>query len=561
MKLINNVFLKSKIAICLSAVLALSACDSDDQDQGSQSTSSVSLTGVVIDGYLARATVFIDEDNNGTREAWEPFAFTDNDGYYSYNEKTEVDYCAATASEEEQQYCLSTNKSYANAVIRIDGGYDIITGQKFIGQLSRRVENIEEGTIDEVVVTPLTSLFTNVDDDTDKAALLAALDIVETDLDIDYFDDPNSTSGVNSSLLNKAVKVHKIVSVISDRLTDTYDEIGNDFGTPNDATGAVYESLAEQIIDDNVDDNKDIEDTLSDTSALSFVLSNAENTLKSIYNDKDSDLPSTSASKFSEVITSAAEINNVVNNLIDGDDTGFDLEDAKGTSRAVETLMLKTVDDEPTSDFVSFLNTDSADLDQLIENLSMDNADVGALVDDDFSDVTAALESSLIDDNVIPFSDLANKSLKISGDISQDSNNLEDSEFEFFLDGDAEATSGPLYICAKYIDEATRDASGEVTLGDGNTEGKLIEGYWSLISPNDAGESYNLVVTIDFLGSTYSAQLKASGVLEDGSNEYEFDFDGEAGTFDSEDTFTDFDGTVPTTDTACEVRLPSRIGI
>ena len=127
---------KTLLSLCLSAAL-LSACGGTGQDDGSPSSFTQEFSGAVLDGYLARATVFLDSNNNGTRDAWEAFAFTDNNGYYSFNPDSGIDYCADSATAQQQQYCLVSRTGHTNVVVRVDGGYDVLTGEPFLGQLTR----------------------------------------------------------------------------------------------------------------------------------------------------------------------------------------------------------------------------------------------------------------------------------------------------------------------------------------------------------------------------------------------------------------------------------------
>ena len=139
----KSVNLPTKLSVAITIAM-LSACGGSGQDEGVAATQAQkqSFAGLAIDGHLARAKVYIDSDNNGTRDAWEPYAFTDNDGYYSFNPNTLKDYCADNASKEDAQYCLRTERSYDNAVIRTEGGYDALTGEPFAGQMSRRLNSV-----------------------------------------------------------------------------------------------------------------------------------------------------------------------------------------------------------------------------------------------------------------------------------------------------------------------------------------------------------------------------------------------------------------------------------
>lgn len=561
---------KSKIALALSTAMLLSACGGTDQDQGVVSTAEQVFGGQAIDGYLARATVYIDTNNDATRNAWEPFAFTDNSGYYSYNPLTDTNYCADTATAEQSQYCLKTNALLDSAVIRIDGGYDVSTGEPFVGQLSRRIQNIPDTGIDGTIVSPLTSILTNVETETDQETLLSALNIESTDLDIDYFN-ADGNGEVDSRLLNSALKIHKVVAVLSDRLTDTYDEIGEELGTPNDASSAVYTQLAQQLMDTNYDFNTLIESELD----LATVLNNAESALQDIYIRKDINLPADIGStnnpeNFARVIDVAASISNVVDSLIDPN-AAISEPDALGSVRALESVVIKALEETNTDisidNAVSFLTGDNTVLiDSLLANLALETADVPLLAQNDFSgsdfdSIEDINQASSLPQGTQPFTQIGGLTLKVSDlDLGQSPNRLEDKEVEFYFNGTAEDLEGSFSACVKYID----DASADGTLGEGNTRGELIDGFWSLLgSQSDNVESYSALLTINFLGATYQAILKPGGeetITDVVYNKVRFDFDGELVTYHSEEGVTST-MVIPNTNEECQQRLPSRIGI
>ncbi len=59
-----------------------------------------------IDGYLAGASVYVDQNANGKLDAFEPRALTDSEGYFSYNHRTGTNYCADGGL---NQFCLRGN--------------------------------------------------------------------------------------------------------------------------------------------------------------------------------------------------------------------------------------------------------------------------------------------------------------------------------------------------------------------------------------------------------------------------------------------------------------------
>ena len=571
----NTSFLGIKKSCALlataSTAILLVACGGTGQDKGSPADFEQTYSGVAIDPYLARATVFVDSNNNGTRDAWEAWAFTDNDGYYSYNKRTMVDYCAADATAQQQQYCLISNIEYTNVVVRIDSGYDVATGEPFLGQMSRRVNAQIQDEITNSVISPITSLLSDIES-TDRSALLSSLNIAEDDLNVDYLN-TDGNNGIHTPLLNTALKIHKVVSVLSDRLTDTYTEIGEDFGTPNDATSSLYPNLAQQIIDAGTS----LDLALSDSSTILGTLDATEQILRNVYARRELTLPDDMGSlespqNFTRVVEITRQIPEVVDNLINVTQIDFDLNDVTSSTRALETLIIKAVNESTTDtsidNAISFFNpqTDNARtlLDALLTNLSFDNADISTLASSTFSGTEFESEEGIMTvssyaEDAVPFSIIANKSLKISDTINTDPNDLEDSELEIYFSGKTGDIDGHFSACIKYIDGATT-----TSLGDANTRGELIDGFWSLLgaTQNDT-ESYSLLLTITFLGSTYQGILKPAGTTTVDNVEQQkirFDTDGEISTWLSEAGLTDNDS-IPTTNQQCKDRLPSRVGL
>lgn len=563
-------FSKSKLALALTTGIFLSACGGTDQDEGTVSTSEQIFSGKAIDGYLARSTVFIDTNNDGIRNAWEPYAFTDNEGYYSYNPNTGINYCATSATANEALYCLRTNAISTTAVIRIDGGYDITTGEPFVGQLSRRFENIESDGLSDSIISPLTTLLTNVETETDRTSLLSTINLTTSDLDVDYIDVDGSGT-IDSNIFNAALKVHKVVTILSDRLTDTYNEIGEELGTPNDATSTVYPQLAQQMLNTS----SSLDTVLRDSNQMATVLDNAENSLRDLYIRKDLNLPSDMGSvenpaNFSRVIDVSNSVSDLVNRLVIPN-AFIDQQGLKASARVVETLVikgLKEVNTDPSIyNMVSFFdNNDQSLVDTLLATLASDTADITSLANNDFTgtdfdSVEEIAEASSLPSGTQAFNTFGGQTLKVSDlDLGSAPNNLEDKEVEFYFNGTHEDLDGSFTACVKYID----DASSDGTLGDGNTRGELVDGFWSLLGKSEtSSESYSALLVISFLGSTYQAVLKPAGNETLGEVTYSkvrFDLDGELKTYHSEEGFITTE-TIPTTNAECQERLPSRIGL
>lgn len=579
MKHIKQTFSKTKLALSLSGALLLTACGGTDQDDGTASTFEQVLSGRAIDGYLARATVFADSNNNGTRDPWEVFAFTDNDGYYSYNPLTQTNYCANDASAQEAQYCLRINTKYTNVVIRVDGGYDILTGEPFLGQMSRRVNLESQTETTDILVSPITSLLTNVETQTDQDTLLNSLGIQASDVNVDYLN-TDGAGAINTHLLNTSLKIHKAVAILSDRLTDTYDEIGEDFGTPNDASIMVYPSLASQIITSQ----SDLNSALTDRNLLTNVMDSAELQLRKVYEQKEFDLPtnldsiSTAIQRSIDIVT---QVPNVVDRLIDVTNFNFTQTDAIGSSKAIETLVIKSVNEGSSVDtsidnVINFFDIDNNDdpfeaktlVDTLLANLALDNADLNGLSQRSFSgsdidSVEDIIRISTLPSDSSPFSAIGGFTLKVSDlDLGYGPDKHQDSEVEFYFDGTNTDLDGTFVACVKFIEDANVNTG---TIGDGSVRGEVINGFWSALgATNTKQETYSVLLTLSILGSTYQAILKPSGNATIDNIDYQvmrFDrSNNKISLFHSIDGITQTTS-IPKTNAECEARLPSRIDL
>ena len=131
------IFYKSKITLLAAACAALfvAACGGGGGTGTSSSASSNVITGLAVDGYIQGATVFLDANRNGVKDAEEPSTTTDLSGRYTLD--------LGTAS-----------GPVTGLPVVVTGGVDSDTGLAFTGRLSASVEAASQGQ----VITPLTTL-------------------------------------------------------------------------------------------------------------------------------------------------------------------------------------------------------------------------------------------------------------------------------------------------------------------------------------------------------------------------------------------------------------------
>jgi hypothetical protein len=552
-----------KLNLLALSLACLTSCGGSDQDRGTAAVNTsgnteLNIKGLAIDGHLARAKVYIDSDNNGLRDAWEPFAFTDNEGYFSYNPNSQKNYCAPGASTEEAQFCLKPSRQYDNATLRITGGYDSLTGEPFNGQLSLRLKDVANNH----VVSPLSSLTSGLTE-TQSAALLTKLGIKSSDLTEDY---TTPGANVNGELLNTAIKLHKVASLLSKKIGDVYTALGDENGLPSDASSHTYEELAKSLINYS----GSVNEALADANLLKSVAKNAEQAVQKRYAEKELTLPaqSNTENKFDVIVDRLQQLTPLIDQLLPAV-KNMRAEDARAGARAIEVLGAKSANekekDAATDRAFKFFHDNQANNRELMDNLASEQADITRLTEHPFSDEDIKNPQNLkhlgqVDTNAAPLNLVSGKQIHVSDmDLGQKPNNLKDIEFELYFAGSADVTAGSFSACAKYIKKAKADG----TLGKGNSRGELIKGFWSQLNTQDKADNYSLLLTFEFLGAKYQAIMKSVGTRTIDNVSYQ------ALRFDNNDEYRVWysakglepQTTLPATSADCQTRLPSRVGI
>ena len=556
-----------KLLTCVVAATSLLSCGGTGQDNGQAIHQSQVVNGLAIDGYLARSMVFIDYDNNQTRDPWEPYAFTDDDGYFSFNQKTNIDYCAATAPESRKIFCLSTNRGLAGAVLRIDGGYDVMTGEPFYGQLSRRLAPDSPNSRETILISPITSLLTEIPSEIARNSILAAMELSERDLDEDYLD---STDGIKHNLLNKAIKLHKTVALISQAVGESYSDLGSQPGAMNDASAMVYKHLALQL----AGGNRNIDDVTADSNLIAQIIAGTEIDVLDYYDNWEIPLPYQrgSALEPSSITDRTSGLSQLINTLVSQDSSTNDMSTIIGSLKLVEAMSIKAASGSANGaalrSAVNFILDEQNRplLNDLIASLADANSDLISVANIDFvnselNSFDAVRAASQLPSGTTAFRSLAGQQLRVSDmDLGNAPNQLRDSEIEFYFQGGEDDVQGSFSACVKYI----KDANINGKLGDANTRGELVKGYWSLLGANqNGGASYSLLLTIEFLGTRYQAILKPAGQARFNDADMRgirFDYGNELRTWYTRSGPEPIQYS-PTSASDCTNRLPSRIGI
>lgn len=491
-------FSKKTFAITtLAAAVSLAGCSSDDPDSGS-SISTTAIPGIAVDGYLAGATVYVDLNNNGRKNAGEPSAITDKDGYFS-TAKDLTDYCADDASSLEAIHCLKTAAVEDGLVIRTFGGYDLFTGEPFEGSLATRVVVGENGVVGNQMISPLTSMLVDVADD-DQQAVLDAFGLDQDDLDADFLD----SAGYDANSVNSAIKLHKVVTLLAEAFTEQYEEFGEERSFPETPNAIIYKALAESI---------DAQGALN-AAAISAAFTAAQTAITALYTaDEDVNFPGNANG--TSAISDASDILGLVDNAIPVSTT---LADAKKRVIGVETVVKKMLDgDGDVADAITEAGNTGSGLYTAIE---------GALTggDVDFSALTAVNYSAPDYGDVAivgggSFADLANKQLYVS--LSDDG---ESGSGYIFFNSEQGANGGELKLCLEYDDGDNSSTEFE------ETDGVLLTGTW--LSIDDS----KLILS---LAGSLTLSLTDKGTTSDDKQRYSLSYGGETRNWISDDGLLD----------------------
>ncbi len=511
--------------------LGLAGCGTEQQDGGNNigarsADNQAPNTGIVVDGPVVRATVFYDLNGNLKRDSTEPFALTDNEGYFNANPNVR-NYCdqdeqGSDSDYDKSPYCLRLTRAHwdnltANTQIIITGGYDLYTGEPFEGSMSasaRAAITENDSYISEdysAIITPLTSiasaralpseyhmavaLLSGYIPITDISVYLFSLGI--TDLTVNYLE---SEQVFDAKKFATTYQMHKFVSVVADWVKDLYPEVGEHEKLPEDVSSLVYKQF-QNFHEGN----------------YTLALTNIAQSMKIIYEVAEVPLPSATHDQalaaIADMYIKIADINSAIVSAFgytneDGLGTDLTFANVKARMRGVEVVVLKIIRGLPHTAAKDAL-ANQAYLDNLAGDLN-DNGNINFTQLVEFTGDATALttESGLAAANTgVSLSDLAGKSLSFE----DDDPSVNSKAAIFFTSdetGEGTPTKGQIHLCLQY---------------DGNTdidlEGNYISGSWDTIP------ALNNTVLLEMdLGGGMPAVLKKVGVNGSGATEYRFDY-------------------------------------
>lgn len=270
-----------KLVFCAASLALLTACGgaTDEQDAPTIAVDTrITLSGVTMNGYLANALVWVDARQNNTLDGFEPFAYTDNQGFFSYNPNTGVDYCASNQASE-QRFCLQTPTQSGTLVIKAAKGIELLSGETFRSVLTSTIDaelakqNFAsmqalgakpegnsaawQSQIDTVQLklSPLSSVAYYLPNGTDLSAILLSLgfnvpaDTSQADiLNKEYIAGLELEDSLSPELFAAAVTLSRLVDTITVNLDEaTKNADFGENGLPISSADAVYQGLAQSL--------------------------------------------------------------------------------------------------------------------------------------------------------------------------------------------------------------------------------------------------------------------------------------------------------------------------
>ncbi len=543
-----------KYALASVGAMSLAACSGGgevgSQDVGTGEQSRV-FSARVIDGYLAGATVYVDQNENGKLDAFEPRALTDADGFFSYNHITGVDYCAANASASDAAHCLrGAIASNASVLIRTNGGYDTITGLPFEGALSLRSSDLDRN--DLRLVTPQTSMLADGSSTQEKldALIQAGLLPPSGSLDDDPYEGALGGPALRAQLATILARITGEAAELATQGFPSFSDVESGAWT----TAYIEAAKKMQLVDGR--GNGTFGEKFATTADVQELLRRAVHQYLNPNQPMPADYTLPNEAAAAPLLASVpylAQLSEMLAGRMESDvATLREIIAAQRLMAITAERMIRNPLDPEIADAMAWAVNQLAQADRLGSDLTQlgdDDIDPSVLVDPDFDfdpvSNTISASAKIPPEAAMAFAALANTSFGIEVNKYD-----EQGAALLYIGGDSGARTGNLDVCVRF-----RDNSGDFDTGSpGDPDGAmLISGRWGLL--ND----HSLVLNIDVAGGVRSMLLKSVGV-NGLDREYRFNFGSEFSGWSGSAPAPLAPSSVPTSDAACRTALIDAFG-
>jgi hypothetical protein len=438
-------------------------------------------------------------------DPFEPWAFTDKNGYYSVGKNGE-DYC-----KEKMRYCLLLPNTDPVKLVAV-GGYDLTTLERVNSRMSR----IYSGSGIQYI-TPLTSV---------ADMSLNEQNTIEQNQDIMV-----GAYASKDSAFGLAFTIHKVVELISRVINDEYPAIGEDENLPVDVTGYIYNAINKLGKEEQVSLATFLTQLTDDQ--IEKILTDVRTTLDAFIVKKSSSNISKTLSpqrvsqniRVNELGDRTRELQRAISKLHSLLTTQLSEDFMLGKTRLMQVLANNNINlslsqAQTANDIFETLATDEAFLDSLsagsfdvdyFENVtSNDSIDAGT----DRMDARSQLPTDLTDQQLV----LTEKSVK------------RDAVVGFFFDG---KNNGNITACVKFKNLTKPNDSQ-------NTNGTLLTGNWNKTD-------YLIDLTLTLAGTEEALRIKTTD-----NTSFKFDYDRTEKNWSTTTSFTQQTSATPTTDAQCQ---------
>lgn len=534
-------------------MIGLAACGGGSQGtqdvgtnaNGNGGANSRAFHARAIDGYLAGATVYVDQNVNNKLDAFEPRALTDGDGYFSYNHRTSTDYCADGGL---TQYCLrGAIAADTEVVIRVTGGYDTVTQLPFKGVLSLRSSDLNRD--DLRLVTPQTSMVADSSSTQAKLDALIAAGVLQPG---GSFKD-DLLSGVNAEQMTRA----QLAAIIS-RIVGEVGNLSQGRATFEDvepnAWATSYIAMATKLVD-GVGSSATFASTFASFASLAEI---ARTSIFTAVNPGQFVPPSfvlPNQGAFQPLLQNTANLialNEEILQALPGAATPEELKAILRLQMVAAERAVKNPQDPQLSNLADWVRTQLAQGNGLGTDLTAlggDNIDLSALITPSFgfdpSSNSISASAKIPAGAATAFASLVNTAFSVSLDKPD-----ERGDAVFFVSGANGARSGDIKVCVRYRGD---DGDFATTSNTDPNGALLVGGRWSLL------DDHTLTLSIDVAGGVRSLLLKAVGTNASGLD-YRFDFGDDLSQWSGAAPAGFATGSVPASDATCKASLIERFG-
>lgn len=495
--------LKSVLNVSIISVLA--GCSPEKQDVVDDSQTPVIVSGAVIDPFISSAIVFADYNEDDVLDPFEPWAFTDKEGYYSVG-KNGDDYCVTNS-----RYCLKLPNNDAVKLVAV-GGYDLTTFER----VGSRMSKVYDGNGLQYI-TPLTSVG-------DMA--MNEQNTIEQNQDIMV-----GAYSANDSAFSLAFNVHKVVELIGSFIALEYPDIGDDEELPIDVTGFVYRAITKIGKEEQVSlatfltqlTNEQIDKILADVRGEldAFIIKKSSSPVaKSFAPQRVAQSHKTIelSDKVRELSGALKSLHNLLTTQLSEDFT-----DAK--TRVLQVMATNAEQFSPSQiqALKNILETYTTD-DEFLTKLTRQSFDALYFEGIRSSSDVEAGNTKMDERNQLP-ADLTSMQLVLT-----DKNVKRDAVIGFFFDG---VNSGDITACVKFQNLRKPNDSQ-------NTNGTVLTGSW------DKTE-YLIDLTLKLAGTEEALRIKTTD-----DTSFRFDYDKTEKNWSTKTAFSATSITVPTTNQQCK---------